>query len=219
MNESRKYKALNLYLTGYGIFEGVTNNPTELLIRKIEDNKTELSKHLGSQVRLKHTDVFKVAIRSVDEKANEIYSKIEESNISEEELHLLVHFGVYMEAPSIQLENVAKNAFDGDDVEGCTIDGKIDNQCLHDRYQCKLDLQSICKHLIEKNHKVEISEDAGTYLCNYVYFKSSQKWNHHHNVLSIFVHVPSEETMPVDSVYNCVLDMLVCIKQQFLTVV
>jgi pyroglutamyl-peptidase len=214
MNDCPRFKTLNVYFTGYGMFSTIDINPSELLVQKIESQKEEIEKQLGPNVKINHSEILRVAWKEVDQKAEQIYNKIEHSN--KEDLHLLIHIGVNSDGDVIHLESVARNCASGNDVDGCAMEGKIDETC-NDAYKCKLDLGVLCEKLKLNNHVVGISEDAGDYLCNYVYFKSSQKWQNHNNVHTVFIHVPSEKTISVDSVYACVIDFLVNIKNLYVS--
>lgn len=218
MNEQyqRKFKSLKIYITGYGIFEGVENNPSELLVNKIQSNIEQIHHKFGKRLEIEHTEIMKVAIQEVNQKTQQLYQKINDYIKSDDEvMHLIIHFGVDMGAKSITLESRCSNLFEGHDVEGFTINGKINKENSNNSYLCKLDLLPICSEL-NKSHLVEISKDAGTYLCNYVYFLSSQKWHDDRNVHSIFIHVPHYETICVDKVYDCFFDFLSCVMNKYI---
>ena len=215
MIEQIKYKKIHLYVTGYGIFEGVDNNPSELLVKKIESKMEDIQKKIGNDIIFKHSEVFRVAIQEVNEKTVNLYSKVSENLKNQDEMHLLVHFGVDMGAKEVHLETQCINQFSGNDVDGCSINGKINKECAHDVYKCRIDLASICSEL-KKSHKVDLSNDAGDYLCNFVYFLSSNKWKDYSSVHSVFIHVPAEETLSVDQVYSCFVDFLSCVKKKYL---
>ena len=60
---------------------------------------------------------------------------------------------------------------------------------LDEALKSKLDIQLVASKL-SKKHDVEISDDPGRYLCNYVYFSSLNCFKEVENSCSLFVHIP-----------------------------
>ena len=209
----RKYKNIKLYITGYGIFEGVSENPSELLVKKIEENKEKICSQLGKGIEFHHSEIFKVAIQEVKEKTKEIYSKLSQNLNDQDEMQLIIHFGVHSGSKNICLESQCVNKFSGADVDGCTINGKINKDDI-DSYKCKLDL-SLIHSEIEKSHKVAISNDAGDYLCNFVYYLSCTQWHNEKNVFPIFIHIPDLKTINLEDIFLCFVGFLESVKKQY----
>ena len=138
---SKKFRSIKVYLTGYGAFEGVVNNPSELLVKNILDNKEKIHSTLGNGMEIYHAEILKVAIKEVNEKTKMIFDKIDSLlRENRDEMHLLIHFGVNDGAEKINLETQCVNMFSGDDVEGCTINGKINEECSNDFFKCKIEI-------------------------------------------------------------------------------
>ena len=61
------------------------------------------------------------------------------------------------------------------------------NMPLEHYYRTMMPITKICEEL-EKDFRVEISNDPGRFLCNYIYYLSLQ-YGYKNNIPSIFVHV------------------------------
>ena len=215
-NSNKKEKTIKVHITGYGLFEGIDINPTELLVNKIFANLKDINKTLGSGLEIVHAEVLKVSIEEVNQRTQLINEKINSSFLENpNEIHFIIHLGVDCGAEEIHLESRCVNMCTGEDVDGNCIDGKIKRSGTNDYYDCKLDLDKICNEL-NKKHKVDISNDAGDYLCNYVYYLSSTKWHNVDNVYPLFIHSPSLETISSDMLYDCIMDFFRCIKKIYL---
>ena len=119
-----------------------------------------------------------------------------------------VHLGVHSTLRSFHLERCAYNEADFriPDVAGrqlkkeviCVEDGGLE-ECV----TTLLPLDAIAAKLAELGHPAEVSEDAGRFLCNYIYFHSlklstavnGNKHGGRVNTTSIFVHVPPFTTI------------------------
>ena len=108
---------------------------------------------------------------------------------------LCIHFGMGYPG-AIELEKYARNeAYTYlDDIESLP----PLNKCEESGPQLittRLDLEKICQGFIEKNKDVliKISENAGLYLFEYIYYKSLYTSSTRQNTPVIFVHVPPLE--------------------------
>jgi pyroglutamyl-peptidase len=184
-----------LYVTGFGKFRGVPENPTTKLIRNLQPYCNELS-ILGMAV-------WETSIQGVKQglhQANEIIQAQASKGLQNlvPDAVSFVHFGVFDGAPCFYLESIAYNlAYFGIPDEGgnkpqnepvLNADGDITKA-----RRCKFDLVDLCEKLVKLGHNVEISTDPGRFICNYAYYSSladitAGDWGHDD---SLFVHVPS----------------------------
>lgn len=99
---------------------------------------------------------------------------------------LIIHLGVATGAEKVRFELKAHNIKDGKDNTGVCFSNSpisVGEQKIETTFPIEL-----INDFVENNKNVaEISNDAGTYLCNYVYFKSLSKSYSKSKV--IFIHV------------------------------
>ncbi|MFP6676031.1 MAG: pyroglutamyl-peptidase I [Pirellulaceae bacterium] len=100
-----------------------------------------------------------------------------------------IHLGQSPGSTALQLENIAINVFD-DGQQRIQIDT---NGPL--AYECPLPLQKWAQQLGEMGVPAKISDHAGTYLCNAVYYLSSHITKTEGLATqSVFIHVPITDT-------------------------
>merc|ERR1712029_1338336 len=109
----------------------------------------------------------------------------------ERELLATVHCGVSAQAKNIMVEKCARNSF----YNSPDIDGKLpsSNTCVECRPKEEKLSTKFHVHDLAKCTKADVdtSEDAGLYLCEFIYYKglAEMKGN------SIFIHVPTQDVL------------------------
>ncbi|XP_076354441.1 pyroglutamyl-peptidase 1 isoform X2 [Tachypleus tridentatus] len=102
---------------------------------------------------------------------------------------LMIHCGVYKTRDTVQLERKGRNGYYTElDIKGHT---PLNNCCKEDGpevLESCIDMTSVKNDLVIKNgyFAVEISEDTGRYLCDFIYYTSLSI-----NSNVAFIHVPS----------------------------
>ena len=146
---------MNVTLTGYGPFLTNDTNPS------------------GEIASLLHGKVLEVSYEAVD--------RFMEQASAEAFLCL----GLNAKATSPRLEVRAYNAVS---QEVQDVQGLIPKQAnIEGNEECRattIDIPELYSYLLEKGFPCSISEDAGRYLCNYIYFKALGKGK------ALFVHLP-----------------------------
>lgn len=175
-----------IHFTGFGSFGDVTENPTQLLMGKL--------KGLIEKDQLKNTtcNVLEVKTEIVDEYFKKLEGKCSHNDI-------FLHFGVDASSKKVSLERRGVNT-----IKEFTEKRKIDlNQESNYKRKTKIDVDLLSKKLNEtlKEELVEPSDDAGTYLCNYIYFKSME-FGEKHGCKSLFVHVPHHDTLDLEKEFE-----------------
>ena len=157
----------HILITAFGPFKQFIVNPSQLVLENIQIQLGE------NNVTYKLLDV---SYQDVDNFLQEL----------DEHFSLIIHLGVATDAIKMRLELLARNNTQGLDVLGhelpvLTISD--DGQNLPTNFPNKI------IDYITVNYKSEtvISYDAGSYLCNYVYYRSLQKMAAHSHVL--FIHI------------------------------
>jgi pyroglutamyl-peptidase len=189
-----KVGQVGFYVTGFGKFRGVPENPTTKLVGNLRPYEGELC-ILGSNILETSIPGVKNGLAMANQVLKAQYTK--GKNLVPETI-MYIHFGVNGGAERFQLELIARNCanFAIPDERGlqprdqavCGKDGSTEvMRCT------SLDLEDVLERMKKRGHDVEISHDAGDYICNYAYYSSlmditPSEWGHDE---SLFVHVPA----------------------------
>lgn len=211
-NKCLKYDMIYLYLTGFGVFGGGDENPTELLINEVNNNKNKLFN--TKYTCIKYAEVYEVNSKCVNEKftllQNEIEQSMQKNNDNHNILYVIINYGLNAIANEMQIETNAvncineypyKNPFDDDNNNECIIPIDASYDLTHS-ITSKINIPLLIQTLqnINKNDKVNViqSFDAGTYLCNYLMYKSINFSYMNDNVLATFVHIPLRNVLSLE---------------------
>lgn len=164
---------MKLLITSFGPFKKFAKNPSNEVMMQLQ--KSLESDFLASNSLKWH--ILDVSWQKIDEFMNEI----ENDNYD-----FIVHLGVATNSPTMRLELNAKNNCSGIDV----FDSIPPNSKISERdysLSTNINAQLLEKFTKKNEDKVRLSEDAGTYLCNYIYYKSLELFRHNSKV--IFIHI------------------------------
>ncbi|XP_021282740.1 uncharacterized protein LOC110415416 [Herrania umbratica] len=187
--------AVTIHVTGFKKFHGVSENPTETIVTNLKEytKKNGLPKGLilGSCSVLETagqgalTPLYQTLQSALNGKGSE-------SSSSGRVIWL--HFGVNSGASRFAIEHQAVNeaTFRCPDEMGwkplkvpiIPADGGISRV-----RQTSLPVEEIAKALAKKGYEVMTSDDAGRFVCNYVYYHSLC-FAEQNGTKSLFVHVP-----------------------------
>ena len=178
-----KYSKLKVFLTGYLGFQGITQNPTETLVNTIIKQKELYNK---DNIEIINHKIFEVTTDYVDNNIHSFYKEIEHDKEGDV-LFLIIHFGLNARASMPEVETTAVNYIQDGIKNGliCDQDGncfcsKLDTECIVKNLNCTEGKKIECK----------VSNDAGKYLCNYIFYKSLKYYEKIPNVISTFIHIP-----------------------------
>nr|AXQ06493.1 pyrrolidone-carboxylate peptidase [Vriesea carinata] len=186
---------VTVHITGFKKFHGVSENPTEIIVGNLKAfmERTGLPKglDLGSCTILETAGQGALGqLQKVLESA--VIGK--EKGSSNAGQVIWVHFGVNSGATRFALENQAVNeaTFRCPDELGwkpqkvpiVPSDGGITQI-----RETSLPVNEITKSLAKMGYDVVLSDDAGRFVCNYVYYHSL-RFAEQHGIKSLFVHVP-----------------------------
>lgn len=186
---------VTVHVTGFKKFHGVSENPTETIVTNLKEymQKKGLPKGLvlGSCTILETAgqgalaQLYKILESAVAGPDNE------SSNASRV---VLIHFGVNSGATRFAIETQAVNeaTFRCPDELGwkpqrvpiVPADGGINRT-----RETSLPVNDMAKALSKRGFDVIPSDDAGRFVCNYVYYHSL-RFAEEHRIKSLFVHVP-----------------------------
>ncbi|KAI3439341.1 uncharacterized protein J3R85_004751 [Psidium guajava] len=187
--------AVTIHITGFKKFHGVPENPTETIVRNLREymNKKGMPKGLT----LGSCSILETAGEGAEDSLYKtLQSSLEEndSELTNSRRVIWVHFGVNSGATKFAIEHQAVNeaTFRCPDEMGwkpqkvpiIPADGAISRT-----RETSLPIQEIAKALSKKGYDVMISDDAGRFVCNYVYYHSL-RFAEQNRIKSLFVHVP-----------------------------
>nr|ACG26672.1 pyrrolidone-carboxylate peptidase [Zea mays] len=182
---------VTVHVTGFKRFHGVAENPTERIVRGLQPFME--TRGLPKGLVLGSCTVLEAAGQGA---LGPLYELLEStvSGRERQERVILLHFGANSGSHRFALENQAVNeaTFRCPDELGwkpqrtpiISSDGSI----LHAR-QTTLPVKEISKSLQQMGYDVVPSDDAGRFVCNYVYYHSL-KFAEKHGIGSLFVHFP-----------------------------
>ncbi|GLT38554.1 hypothetical protein SLA2020_127960 [Shorea laevis] len=208
--------AVTIHLTGFKKFHGVSDNPTETIVSNLKEytKKKGLSKGLilGSCTVLETAG--QGALPALYQTLQSALSGKESESSSSGKI-VWVHFGVNSGASRFAIEQQAVNeaTFRCPDEMGwkpqkvpiIPADGGITRV-----RKTSLPVEEITKVLSKKGYEVMTSDDAGRFVCNYVYYHSLH-FAEQNGTKSLFVHVPLFLTMDEETQMQfaaCLLEVL-----------
>lgn len=204
---------MTVHVTGFKKFHGVAENPTEKIVSNLKSFMEE--KGLPKNLVLGSCKVLETAGQGA---LGSLY-KVLESAIADRENGpsspgqiILVHFGVNSGATRFALENQAVNeatfrcpdelGWKPQRVQIVPSDGSISRT-----RETTLPVKELSKSLRKGGYDVIPSDDAGRFVCNYVYYHSL-RFAEQHSVKSLFVHVPLFSTIDEEVQMHFVASLL-----------
>ena len=199
---------VSIYVTGFGPFMGVDDNPSSVLcdtLRKYvhegcppEDVPIEvLQEFEAAGISLEGLRALDVAAQACQTEVPEIHrylrAKREETPKA---ATAVVHLGVAGDRSHICLEcrGVNEANFRIPDVFGFQCCGEPVIPDSPPVLYCSLRLTEILAEMHDKGVNCEISTDAGRYICNYIFFQSLHTAAPY-GIPVLFVHIPTFEDM------------------------
>lgn len=204
---------VTVHVTGFKKFHGVSENPTETIVSNLRGflEKRGLPKGLI----LGSCSVLDTAGEGAVEHLNTVLKSAlsgEDNQFSNSGKVIWLHFGVNSGAMRFAIENQAVNeaTFRCPDELGwkphkvpiVPSDGGITQT-----RETSLPVAKIAKSLSEMGFNVVPSDDAGRFVCNYVYYHSLRFANEH-KINSLFVHFPLFVTIDEETQMQFVASLL-----------
>lgn len=168
---------VHVLVTGFENFDGVPSNPSERLVAALP------AKIAGVEIR---KEVLSVDVETVQAQLTPLYA---------ERPAIAVHLGVAARRKQISLEQRAANwiAFDTPDNAGHRESGRPIKHDAPELIQTRLPIDAIEKRLSARGIPVNISRNAGRFICNLVMFDSLRRLPT--SVQTGFIHVPPDEEL------------------------
>lgn len=179
VRKSRKGSPIKVLLTGFGRFGAFRWNPTEEIVRRFDAGRLAL--HGGVRVRISrlvlpvHTGAFQVLERKVRGRKYD----------------LILHLGLHSKARTVHVESRARNRmhFRAPDNRGVQIQGRKISQHGPRFLYSSLPFDAIGKELRRAKIGFVLSDNAGGFICNLLFYRSLQKFKGKKTLVGFF-HVP-----------------------------
>lgn len=176
-----------LLVTGFGDFPGSGENPSARLVehlRSVFVGESQLQFH-----------IFRTAYKSCGEDLDALFAG--------GEIGASLHFGLSHRARGFVLERVAHNsvATELPDADGFMPESGVINKNAPSCNTSVTDLVILQKMLLDQGVAASISDDAGRYLCNWLYFQVLAKGleNGCGQAPALFVHMPYFQGQKADN--------------------
>ena len=206
-----------IHLTGFGRFQGVEDNPSCHLARGLAAAAIYAAK--DPRIHVASSRVVEVSMSAAETALNQIFQ-----DVPDDDSHvLIVHLGVAASASCFHLEQQAINdcTFRCPDESGLQPQGQSICEALElgSSLATPLSLPEIAARLDEKWHsRLELSRDAGRFLCNYIYYRSLQHAASRKRCHSVFIHVPLQTVADLQQQANFICEFVRCAVDQVLAV-
>lgn len=179
MNEGQGGRQVKILLTGFSSFPGAPVNPTQNLVEAAQAGALGLSRDIDLNAVLLPTEYSYV-------------TKQLPSLLAQTAPDIAVHFGLSQKAGGFTLERFARNEIDTSREDAS---GYFPDRDLIDSGGCRqaltgLPIDDIERVLEDMNLPVAFSDDAGGYVCNYLFYLVRQEDLLNHCAMSGFIHIP-----------------------------
>ena len=167
---------MKVLITGFDKFGGDSINPSELAVNMLPN-------------KIDNIDIIKLILPTV---FNDNYEFLK-NTIAKQKPNILIHVGQAGGSKNIRIERIAINIDDAripDNNGSKPIDKKIkvDGDTA---YFATLPIKSIVKNLTDNNIPAEVSNSAGTFVCNHTMYQSLYLADKYFPTIKTgFVHIP-----------------------------
>ena len=215
-------------ITGFGPFAGVPDNPTSVLIKRLQEQlDNNQNKHMFE------THILETSAEYVCEKLSDIYNGLKQSSSKSKDIIIILHLGVNYRGKVFHLEQCAYNdaTFRVADERGYRPNKELVLQHTHEWGKClrtTVDVQSLCSILMKEDNaeEVVVSTDPGRFVCNYTYCFSLDKCNSTNECsgdeekkkhYALFIHVPPFKVIPEERQLDFIHKVMNMIEKQVLS--
>jgi pyroglutamyl-peptidase len=164
---------MNILITSFGPFKNISENPSNQIMLEIKKSN---DLQFLFPVKINYT-TLKVSWRFIDRFVK---------SMSKQKYDLIIHLGVATNNTLMKIELNANNYFKGIDIFGEEAKYRIIPESIN-QLTTKLDINLINEIVNQNSNELVLSNNAGSYICNYLYFKSLEINFLISNVL--FIHV------------------------------
>lgn len=175
----RDSRSCTVLITGFGPFPGAPFNPTQTLVRRLGTRRRPA---LADVRRIIH--VFPTSYAAVDRELPELLARHQPD--------VLLMFGLAARTPFLRVETRARNAIS---LLAPDVGGRIAGaRCIRPDAAAALSGRAPFPLLVSAARAARVptrlSRNAGSYLCNYAYWRGAEANTRRPVPLVVFVHVP-----------------------------
>lgn len=169
-----------LWVTGFGPFTGVDNNPTAAAVGRLQGLKIG-----GFEVV---AEVLPTSYKRASQRVHKAYASLNPA--------AALHLGVAKNEQQLRVERIAANEQTASipDIDGVFATGERCSKALQigARLETTVDTESVARRLRRHALPARASDDAGRYVCNTVYFSALEaSMLLDPSTLPVFLHVPA----------------------------
>jgi pyroglutamyl-peptidase len=170
---------MRILVTSFGPFNNFEINPSNQIMLSLK-KRVDLSSPPLDYFKF---ETIEVSWRNV--------SKFIEAN-KNEVFDFIIHLGVATNESKMRIETCGKNVQSGTDIDNICFDG---NEIVKNQSNLNTNVSNeILSNFVSQYESISISTDAGSYLCNYLYFKSLYFLGN--KSLVLFVHTADTQNQP-----------------------
>ena len=187
-------------LTAFGPFHEVPLNPTQVLLERLSSHLEASPLPPGALLSASH--VVPVSAASARALRLSASAPPADSETESRVRRVLLHLGVHGTSEEFRLESRACNeaTFRVADVDGVQLTGeRVVDECEAGCWlESSLSCTTLAATLRERGVAAVESDDAGRYLCNFIYFLSLYRLKEAGFDACLFLHCPKEEFMCIE---------------------
>jgi pyrrolidone-carboxylate peptidase len=171
---------MRILITSFGPFNDFKSNPSNQIMERLHQ-KINLSSHPLTDYEFETIDVsWNGVTKFIEAKKNDAFD-------------FIIHLGVAANETNMRIETCGQNIQSGTDIENVCPN---ENQIIKNESNLITNISiGIINNFVLKNKIVYVSKDAGTYLCNYLYYKSLYYLGKKSSVL--FIHTADTQNQPM----------------------
>eukprot|EP00953_Heterococcus_sp_UTEX-ZZ885_P038840 19928-Heterococcus_DN1.PRE.2 len=219
MEQPAKAEKVVFHLTGFGKFNGVADNPTSRLMRELPVYLSQQRKELGEASRVASYTVLEVSTEGASDQLHIILNSGTTAGAGATNgVTVYVHCGVDAKSTCFKLEEYAYNEAtfrvpDERNYSPNELPIIAENGPLTHRYRTSLPVAWIYERLCAAGwgNCLQRSDDAGRFVCNYVYYKSLAHCAGYNDKRSLFIHCPPLSAVSEDDQRCFIKDCLIVI--------
>lgn len=192
---------LRVLLTAFDAFDSADVNPSEQAVQLLQQRLGETPVPPSDDGEFRLPDAVNIQTEVLVTCCDDAWQKLDRAAqaIPQDESFAIVMAGLAGNRTRICLERFALNvrSYRVDDNNGHRWQEEYIDKNAPDALRCRLPLFDLCDHLNRNGLMADISNYAGSFVCNETYFRAMQKWGSSSRCQGIiFIHVPN----PIDYV-------------------
>lgn len=202
--------AVRLHVTGFGPFNGVSENPTTLLIEDLRSAATAASSAAQIYGRLVAAEVSVVDLETLETSASAVQQHCDKKSHGWTGADMAVHFGVAASSTAVAIERQSFNdaSFRVPDEQGYRPwrTGIVGEKDIGEVVESRFPIDGLVALLRQRGWDESVlitSEDPGRFVCNYVYCLSLCRCPER----ALFVHVPTHAVLPREALLSFAIDL------------